>query len=79
MPVSKVAVLLGVLVLPLAGMAQVVINEVAWGGTEASPYDEWIELFNASDETVDLAGWILAWEGVTIPLGEESGLSLIHI
>ena len=77
MPVSKVAVLLGLLVLPLAGMAQVVINEVAWGGTEASPYDEWIELFNASDETVDLAGWILAWEGVAIPLGEESGGTVV--
>lgn len=69
----KAAVLLGVLVLPLAGMAQVVINEVAWGGTEASPYDEWIELFNTTDEAVDLAGWILTWEGASIPLGEKSG------
>ena len=61
------------LALAIPAAAQVVIIEVAWGGTEASPYDEWIEIYNASDEPVDLTGWILAWEGVTIPLGEESG------
>lgn len=54
-----------------------VINEVAWGGTIASPYDEWIELYNPSDEPVDLTGWTLSWEGVTIPLGEESGATVV--
>lgn len=68
---------LGVVLMAAMGAAQVVINEVAWGGTEASPYDEWIELYNASDEPVDLTGWVLTWEGVSIPLGEESGDTMI--
>lgn len=37
----------------------VVINEVAWGGTQASANDEWIELYNPSDTDVDLTGWTL--------------------
>jgi phosphatidylserine/phosphatidylglycerophosphate/cardiolipin synthase-like enzyme len=37
----------------------VVINEVAWAGTFASHYDEWIELYNNSDQDVDLRGWML--------------------
>lgn len=37
----------------------IVINEVAWAGTAASSNDEWIELYNAGDATVDLAGWQL--------------------
>ncbi len=35
----------------------VVINEVAWMGTEASSFDEWIELFNTTDAPVDIANW----------------------
>lgn len=38
----------------------VVISEVAWGGTAASPSDEWIELRNNSTQDVWLAGWTLA-------------------
>lgn len=37
----------------------VVINEVAWGGTQASANDEWIELYNPTDTDVDLTGWTL--------------------
>ncbi len=37
----------------------VLISEVAWAGTKASPYDEWIELYNPTDQTVDLTGWRL--------------------
>ena len=37
----------------------VVINEVAWAGTAASAVDEWIELYNNTDEEIDLAGWRL--------------------
>ena len=37
----------------------VIINEIAWMGTTASPYDEWIELYNHGPEAVDLAGWRL--------------------
>ncbi|MGD9028878.1 MAG: lamin tail domain-containing protein, partial [Anaerolineae bacterium] len=38
----------------------VVINEVAWMGTAASAFDEWIELYNTSDVTISLEGWQLA-------------------
>ncbi|MDH7505022.1 MAG: PKD domain-containing protein [Candidatus Acetothermia bacterium] len=37
----------------------VVINEVAWAGTAASSSDEWIELYNNTDEAIDLTGWHL--------------------
>jgi hypothetical protein len=35
------------------------INEIAWAGTIASPYDEWIELYNPGPVAVDLNGWRL--------------------
>lgn len=37
----------------------VVITEVAWAGTAASSSDEWIELFNTTNETIHLDGWEL--------------------
>ncbi len=43
---------------PIAGFV-VVINEVAWAGTLASSYDEWIELYNPGDDPVDLGDWLL--------------------
>ncbi len=43
----------------------VVINEIAWMGTEANANDEWIELFNTTNAPIDLAGWSLrAIDGV---------------
>jgi len=38
----------------------VVINEVAWMGTLASADDEWLELYNLTDQEIDLTGWILS-------------------
>lgn len=38
----------------------VVINEVAWGGTAVSASDEWIELYNNTGAAVDLSGWSLS-------------------
>jgi len=38
---------------------QVVINEVAWGGTSCCVTREWIELLNTSDEKISLEGWRL--------------------
>ena len=35
----------------------VVINEVAYFGTNSSRSDQWIELYNRSDSLVDLTGW----------------------
>lgn len=35
----------------------VIINEVAWMGSSASPYDEWIELRNTTNSAISLNGW----------------------
>ena len=42
-----------------AGPRDVVINEVAWGGTAASTADEWIELKNNTASPISLVGWSL--------------------
>lgn len=38
----------------------VVFSEIAWMGTVTSANDEWIELVNTTEATVDLTGWTLA-------------------
>ncbi|MEA2006558.1 MAG: lamin tail domain-containing protein [Patescibacteria group bacterium] len=43
----------------------VMINEVAWMGTEISGNDEWIELKNETDEKIELDDWILEAEDGT--------------
>ena len=40
----------------------IVINEVAWAGTAASSSDEWIELYNRSSKSANLANWVLRAE-----------------
>jgi len=35
----------------------IVINEVGYVGTNADPNDQWIELYNKSDNDIDLTGW----------------------
>jgi len=42
--------------------ASVVINEIAWMGTDISFNDEWIELYNITDDAVNLDGWMLKAE-----------------
>ncbi|MBL7142220.1 MAG: lamin tail domain-containing protein [Candidatus Pacebacteria bacterium] len=37
----------------------VVINEIAWMGTNSSANDEWIELYNNTTSTIDITGWRL--------------------
>jgi hypothetical protein len=37
----------------------VVISEVAWSGSSESSYDEWLELYNQTNNDVDLSGWTL--------------------
>jgi len=39
------------------GILSVVISEVAWGGTAASPIHEWIELYNPGGLPIDLTDW----------------------
>ena len=64
----------GLLLLLSAGClgADVVINEIAWGGTAASASDEWIELYNTTEAAIDLTGWILAFGETAIELGGET-------
>jgi len=40
----------------------VVISEVAWGGTAANSADEWIELYNKTNSAILLSGWTLTAE-----------------
>ena len=42
-----------------ASPGDVVINEVAWSGSAAAAGDEWIELYNNTDQPVDLDGWVI--------------------
>ena len=60
---------------PLMGQG-VVINEIAWAGTTAQSSDEWIELHNPTDETVDLDGWTLLLGETVIHLGRSDGATV---
>ena len=42
-----------------ANPLDVVINEIAWMGTENSYNDEWIELYNNTDSLISLDGWFI--------------------
>ncbi|MEK7066823.1 MAG: lamin tail domain-containing protein [Patescibacteria group bacterium] len=46
-------------ILPGYHPTSIVINEVAWMGTQAQANDEWIELYNKTSQPIDLAGWSL--------------------
>lgn len=37
----------------------VIINEIAWSGTNASANDEWMELHNTTSSAINLSGWRL--------------------
>jgi len=45
---------------------RILFNEIAWMGTKDSPSNEWIELFNPNEESVDLSGWDIS--GINIDL-----------
>jgi hypothetical protein len=38
---------------------EVVINEIGWMGTPADSSDEWLELYNNTENPIDLTGWVL--------------------
>ena len=44
---------------------KIIINEIAWMGTEVSFNDEWIELYNNTSSPIDLSGWKLVAEDGT--------------
>ncbi|MBT3321860.1 MAG: lamin tail domain-containing protein [Anaerolineae bacterium] len=46
-----------------ASVLDVVINEIAWGGTTDYSGDEWIELYNPTSNSIDITGWILIADG----------------
>ncbi len=55
----------------------VVINELLWMGSSASSADEWIELRNTTDQSIDLSNWQLTKKSsgaevamLTIPAGK---------
>ena len=56
---KKAAFLASIILAPLPLHAEVVINEVAWMGTEASANAEWMELWNSGQTSIDLTGWKL--------------------
>lgn len=41
------------------GTQRIIINEIAWSGTQANPNAEWIELYNPGTTDVDLTNWML--------------------
>jgi len=43
-------------------LQSVIINEIAWMGTKVSANDEWIELYNPQEESVDISGWQLIFQ-----------------
>jgi hypothetical protein len=43
--------------IPTPAAQRVVINELAWMGTEASATDEWLELYNPGPDYADLTDW----------------------
>jgi len=53
----------------------VVINEIAWMGTEVSYNNEWIELFNNANQDIDLSGWILKATDGTPEISLEGTIS----
>ena len=62
-------------ILPASVSAQVIINEIAWMGTVASPNDEWMELYNPSDSLVSLDGWVLEAADGTPKINLEGTIS----
>lgn len=44
---------------PTPSAGAVVINEIAWMGTLASQYAEWVELYNSGGASVDVSEWAL--------------------
>lgn len=58
------------------GRPAIIINEVAWGGTAAGSQDEWIELWNTTDQVVDLSGWQLQIGEISLPLDRAGNASL---
>ena len=44
-------------------VGDVVINEIAWAGSGDASGDEWIELFNPTNQKIDLSSWVIVDDG----------------
>lgn len=53
------ALLMSCPVLATNSEQRIIINEIAWMGTKSSYSDEWIELYNTKEASIDLNGWTL--------------------
>ncbi len=56
-------------------VGNVFISEINWAGSALSNADEWIELTNASSQSVDISGWVLtgaATSGDALALADET-------
>lgn len=42
-----------------AESGSVIINEIAWAGSSDNSNDEWIEMYNPTNQSVDLSGWYI--------------------
>jgi len=50
---------------------EIAINEIAWMGTKANPNQEWIELYNNTEENINLTNWkLIVKNKFEINLGE---------
>ncbi len=59
-------------------LPRIVIGEISWAGSSLSTSDEWVELWNLSDQDVSLDGWRLdgmGENGKTIVLPADSTIS----
>lgn len=73
---SKSKFLLGVLALSLFSFnaepafaalpGSIIINEVAWAGSADSSADEWIELYNTTNQPIELTDWTLVDDGASV-------------
>lgn len=58
----------------------VLISEIGWMGTLASPNDEWIELYNPTYSNISLEGWTIVWgDQNTTTFEHATNLSAISI
>lgn len=71
---STALAMFGIPSLSHAATPDVILSEVAWAGSSASSIDEWLELTNLTDATIDVGGWTVVGAAVsggtlTIPAG----------
>jgi hypothetical protein len=62
---------------PTSTELSVVINEIAWSGSASSSYDEWIELYNNTENDIDLANWTIFWSHGTTTFTNSAGNTII--